>query len=600
MHRCVTTVATVSLVLGWTVPGSAQSDAERSWGQWRGPEATGVGRHADPPLTWSETEHIAWKVEVPGRGSASPIVWGDKVFLLTAVPIDGPATSAATGCTSPQPPPGRRAGRGGRRGRRGPQAIPMHRFMVMAFDRETGAVVWERVAREEVPHEGYQQPNGTYASGSAVTDGERLYAFFGSWGLYAYDMDGELQWEVDLGTRLMRNAFGEGSTPALHGDTLVVTWDHIGGQSFVAAIDTRTGDERWRSNRDEIDTWATPLIVEHEGRAQVITPAMDQVYSYDLETGETIWRSRGTTMNAIPSPVHAGGIVYVTSGYRGSNLQAIRLADARGDIADTGAIVWQLDRDTPYVPSPLLYDEALYHPQEQRRHPVGLRPGHRRPALRAPAVWRAFPMSSPPRSAPPDGSTSPAATARRWSSGTAGATRCSPRTRSTTGSTPHPHSSTTNSICAAAAISTRLRKSSGLMATPRGMRSCTASGPSRRRRRSCWPGSSAMLPASGRDCRVSTTWKWRRIAWVTVSTACRSTGPRSSRNPDTHSIRGSPPADIRICGGLPSIRGWQVSGRPTMTWPAGALPDTIRAVIRGHVASGLTKSAGNSLEGIRP
>ena len=359
MHRCVTTVATVSLVLGWTVPGSAQSDAERSWGQWRGPEATGVGRHADPPLTWSETEHIAWKVEVPGRGSASPIVWGDKVFLLTAVPIDGPATSAATD-TSPQPPPGRRAGRGGRRGRRGPQAIPMHRFMVMAFDRETGAVVWERVAREEVPHEGYQQPNGTYASGSAVTDGERLYAFFGSWGLYAYDMDGELQWEVDLGTRLMRNAFGEGSTPALHGDTLVVTWDHIGGQSFVAAIDTRTGDERWRSNRDEIDTWATPLIVEHEGRAQVITPAMDQVYSYDLETGETVWRSRGTTMNAIPSPVHAGGIVYVTSGYRGSNLQAIRLADARGDIADTGAIVWQLDRDTPYVPSPLLYDEALY------------------------------------------------------------------------------------------------------------------------------------------------------------------------------------------------------------------------------------------------
>ena len=235
-----------------------------------------------------------------------------------------------------------------------------HRFMVLAFDRETGDIVWERVAREALPHEGHQLPNGTYASGSAVTDGERIYAFFGSWGLYAYDLDGELLWEVDLGTRYMRNAFGEGTTPALYGDTLVVTWDHIGGQSFVAALDARTGEERWRSNREEIDTWATPLVVEHDGRAQVVTPAMDQVYSYDLETGETVWRSRGTTMNAIPSPVHADGMVYVTSGYRGNNLQAIRLADARGDIAGTDAIVWQLDRDTPYVPSPLLYDDALY------------------------------------------------------------------------------------------------------------------------------------------------------------------------------------------------------------------------------------------------
>ena len=349
MPRYLRTVATLSLMLGWTLPVGAQpAGAERYWGQWRGPEATGVARHADPPLTWSETEHVAWKVEVPGRGSASPIVWGDKVFLLTAVPVGDPVPAAA-------PDPAARP-----RGRRGAQEMRRQQFLILAFDRGTGAVLWRRVAREALPHEGYQQPNGSYAAGSAVTDGERLYAFFGSWGLYAYDLDGELLWEADLGTRLMRNAFGEGTTPALHGDTLVVAWDHIGGQSFVAALDARTGEERWRANRDEIDTWATPLIVEHDGRAQVITPAMNQVYAYDLETGETVWRSRGTTMNAIPSPVHAGGLVYVTSGYRGNNLQAIRLADARGDIADTGAIVWQLDRDTPYVPSPLLYDDALY------------------------------------------------------------------------------------------------------------------------------------------------------------------------------------------------------------------------------------------------
>ena len=368
--RVVTAAAALCLALGIVPPAGAQStDAERYWGQWRGPEANGVARHADPPLDWSETEHVAWKVEVPGRGSASPIVWGDKVFLLTAVPVAEPVPLAAPRVSQRQTRPERRERRGGRVGRsgrggrgrpRGAQQVQAQRFMVIAFHRETGDVAWERVAREALPHEGYQQPNGSYAAGSAVTDGERLYAFFGSWGLYAYDLDGELLWEVDLGDRFMRNAFGEGTTPALYGDTLVVTWDHIGGQSFVAAIDARTGEERWRSNRDEIDTWATPLVVEHGGRAQVVTPAMNQVYSYDLETGETVWRSRGTTMNAIPSPVHADGLVYVTSGYRGNNLQAIRLADARGEIAGTGAIVWQLDRDTPYVPSPLLYDDALY------------------------------------------------------------------------------------------------------------------------------------------------------------------------------------------------------------------------------------------------
>ena len=353
--RCCMLAVVVTVLVAVPVVSQAQpADAEHFWGQWRGPDATGVAPHGDPPAEWSETKNIAWKVEIPGRGSASPVVWGDRVFLLTAVPVGEPVPVATT-------EPDEAGGADGRRGRRGgPRAFRSHQFTVMALDRATGEIVWQQVAREEVPHEGYQEANGTYASGSAVTDGERLFAFFGSWGLYAYDMDGRLQWEVDLGTRQMRNAFGEGTTPALHGDTLVVTWDHIGGQSFIVALDTRTGAERWRANRDEIDTWATPLVVEHDGRAQVIAPAMDRVYAYDLETGDVVWQSRGTTMNAIPSPVHADGIVYVMSGFRGSNLQAIRLADARGDIAETDAILWQLDRDTPYVPSPLLYDDALY------------------------------------------------------------------------------------------------------------------------------------------------------------------------------------------------------------------------------------------------
>ena len=352
----------ILLLLSVAWPVTAQPSADRFWGQWRGPQASGVAPLGDPPTEWSETTNVAWKVDVPGRGSASPIVWGDKVFLLTAVPVGGPDSGAATDSGVRSSQSGRRAsGRGRRGGRaRGQQSLVRQRFTVMAFDRTTGEVVWEQVARDEVPHEGYQQPNGSYAAGSAATDGEYLFAFFGSWGLYAYDLDGRLQWEVDLGTRSMRNGFGEGTTPTVHCETLVVTWDHIGGQSFIVALDKRTGDERWRVNRDEIDTWATPLVVQHAGRAQVVAPAMDHVSSYDLETGEVVWQSRGTTMNAIPSPVHADGIVYVTSGYRGSNLQAIRLADAHGDITGTDALVWQLERDTPYVPSPLLYGDALY------------------------------------------------------------------------------------------------------------------------------------------------------------------------------------------------------------------------------------------------
>jgi outer membrane protein assembly factor BamB len=172
-------------------------------------------------------------------------------------------------------------------------------------------------------------------------------------------MSGTPVWQKDLGDKRMRNEFGEGSTPALHGNTLVVIWDHQ-GESFIVALDKQTGAERWRVARDEIDTWATPLVVEHEGRAQVVANGMNKVRSYDLETGRLVWEAPGTTMNPIPTPVTADGMVFVTSGFRGNNLKAIRLAGARGDLTGSPAITWSLDRDTPYVPSPLLYDGVLY------------------------------------------------------------------------------------------------------------------------------------------------------------------------------------------------------------------------------------------------
>lgn len=323
----------LGLVLALTAsPGAQQTPG---WPEWRGPNGTGVAPGAKPPVEWSEDKNVRWKVEIPGRGSASPIVWQDRVYVLTAVPAEGdPAARPAT-------------------------VKGNNRYVVMALDRKTGKTVWERTAREEAPHEGTHNQFGTYASSSAVTDGQVLIASFESRGIYAYDLSGKKLWEVDLGDKTMRNEFGEGSTPALHGDTVVIVWDHQ-GESFIVALDKSTGKERWRANRDEIDSWATPLIVEIDGGAQVITSGMRRVRSYDLATGKIVWEMAGLTMNPIPSPVYADGVVYLMSGFRGNSLKAVRLADAKGDITDTSAVLWTFDRDTPYVPSPLLYDGTLY------------------------------------------------------------------------------------------------------------------------------------------------------------------------------------------------------------------------------------------------
>ena len=215
----------IALLVQWA---SAQGVSDpRYWGQWRGPEANGVSRTANPPLEWSETQNIRWKIEIPGRGVGSPVVWEDRVFLTTAIPngVDIAASHEARG---------------------GLPSRGVHRFVVMAVARDDGSIVWEQTVREEEPHEAAHTDNGTWASNSVVTDGEHLFAYFESRGLYAFDMDGNLQWEIDLGDKAMRSQFGEGSTPALYGDRLVIVWDHIGGQSFVVTLDKNTGEEIWR------------------------------------------------------------------------------------------------------------------------------------------------------------------------------------------------------------------------------------------------------------------------------------------------------------------------------------------------------------------
>lgn len=323
---------------------AATASADPNWPRWRGPRMNGVAPDADPPIEWSETNNVVWKVRLPGQGSSTPILWGDRLYVLTAVRVDG--------LEPPLPPHARGADD------KPPGVESAQEFRVLAIDRAAGKTIWERTAGKATPHEGKQE-NNSYASASALTDGEHLFAYFGSWGLYCYDLAGGLKWQKDLGDMTTRGGFGEGASPALHGDTLVVNWDHE-GRSFVVALEKATGKELWRRDREEVSSWGTPLVVEVSGRAQVITTGTNKVRSYDLESGEVIWEGPGLTLNAIPSPLESEGVVYVTSGFRGSAAYAVRLADAKGDIESSSAILWRRDRDTPYVPSPLLYDGVFY------------------------------------------------------------------------------------------------------------------------------------------------------------------------------------------------------------------------------------------------
>lgn len=337
-----------------------------NWHQWRGPSADGIAYHANPPLNWDENTNIQWKVEIPGSGSSTPIVWGDRLYLTTAIdtgrrPESKPPVAAEASDERGERPrgqqPGRRGGGGGGGMFGGTRPDTIFQFVVLCLDRQSGEVVWQQIATEAVPHEGHHRDHG-YASGSATTDGNSLYVSFGSRGIYCYDLEGNLRWSRDLGRMRTRAAFGEGTSPVVYGDSLIVNWDHE-DDSFIVCLDTATGQDKWRVNRDEVTTWTTPLVIEHAGVTQVIVNGANRTRSYNLASGELIWACGGQTGNPIPSLVAANGVVYCMTGFRGHALKAIPL-DAKGDITDTDQVVWERDRGTPYVPSPLLYDGLLY------------------------------------------------------------------------------------------------------------------------------------------------------------------------------------------------------------------------------------------------
>lgn len=336
------TIPQFILIAGLTGATIASAkEAHNHWPQWRGPLANGVSPTANPPLEWSETNNIRWKVSLPGSGSSTPIIWGDRVFVLTAI------KSAST--TEPTP--------GNRGGSQDETPKDNYQFVTLCLDRRSGQTIWQRTSVEAVPHEGHHRDHG-YASASPVTDGEFVYAYFGSRGLYCYDVAGQLKWSKDLGDMRTRNAFGEGSSPTLHEDLIIVNWDDEQNNDFMVALDKRTGEQRWRTPRNDATTWSTPVVVLPEGKPQVVVNGTT-TRAYDLHSGAELWSCGGQTANPIPSVVSDNNILIAMSGFRGSAIRAIKLG-ATGKLDDTESVLWKHNKSTPYVPSPLLTGGLLY------------------------------------------------------------------------------------------------------------------------------------------------------------------------------------------------------------------------------------------------
>lgn len=352
----------ISLTAVVLAVGSASSDPAH-WPQWRGPFFNGVARTA-APVEFSDTKNIKWKIAIPGRGFSTPVIWGDRIFLTTAVPT-GKGAQPAPPPEQPQNPAqgpaqnpgGRGQGRGGPGG--GSGAGEEQKLVVMCLDKKTGKTIWERVARVATPHEGYHRQYGSFASNAPVTDGRYLYASFGSRGIYCYDLNGKLIWEKDLGVQMqIRLQFGEGAAPALYGNLLIHPFDHEGG-SFLVALDKSNGKEVWRATRDEMSAWSTPLIADLKGKKQVIISATKKVRAYDPDDGKLIWECAGLGSNVIPHPAQHNDTVLVMSGHRDPKLMAIRLG-REGDLTSSDAVLWSQTRGMSYTASPVLQDNKFY------------------------------------------------------------------------------------------------------------------------------------------------------------------------------------------------------------------------------------------------
>ena len=320
-----------------------------NWPQFRGPGGLGVSGETGIPTTWSETENVLWKTEIEGVGHSSPVVWGDTIFLTTA--IEGEVIPEADAPIHHI----------GGQVFKHPQSVGAdrsHALKVLAVDRNSGEILWSDLVYEGRVYDNIHQA-ASYASPTAITDGELVYFYFGSQGLYAYDFAGERVWSTSLGD-IGSYGVGIGTSPVLFEDLLIIQVDEDEGErSFITARNKITGEEVWRESRPVEASWATPLLIEDaSGRPQLLTTGIQFLISYDPATGDELWRLPGLRNNAIHAPLWDGEHVYMTAGYPRSIIKAIRLGeDADGPTAE---IAWEYRKGAAYVSSNLVYGGYLY------------------------------------------------------------------------------------------------------------------------------------------------------------------------------------------------------------------------------------------------
>ncbi|HJS58048.1 MAG TPA: PQQ-binding-like beta-propeller repeat protein [Vicinamibacteria bacterium] len=335
----------LALLLG--APLAARERAiETRWPGWRG-HGQGVVPDATIPLEWSETKNILWKTPIAGRGLSSPIVWDSQIFLTTA--IEGDVVPGVKPMRHVQPD--------GTEFRH-PEAVGddrRHKFALLSLDARTGRMLWQRVLWEGVPSDSRHR-KASFASPTPVTDGERVYAYFGTEGLYACDLQGRLVWTFDPGT-VASFSVGVGTSPVLYGELLILLADEDNGEkSYIAGLDRRTGKVVWRTPRNVELSWATPALVKGPDGDELLTAGNQANIAYDPKSGRELWRAQGLESNAIATPLVGDRVAVFSSGYP----TKISLAVRPGAGAGTKAILWRYDKGSAYVPSPVLYENHVY------------------------------------------------------------------------------------------------------------------------------------------------------------------------------------------------------------------------------------------------
>jgi len=358
MTRCIR-VASVATVLGFTAGLAAAPSAPKpgvDWPQFRGIKAQGIAEGFSLPATWNAAtgENVIWKTPVPGLGLSSPVVWGDTVFVSTA--ISGKADSGLKvglyGDITPV------------------QDDTVHEWRVYAIDKKTGAVKWQQTAYKGVPKIKRHMKN-SHANSTLVTDGTRVIAFFGSEGLYAYDMKGTPLWKKDLGVldagfyMVPEAQWETGSSPVLH-DGMVIVQADVQKGSFLAMFDAKDGREVWRVARTDVPTWSTPTIHQVSGQTQILVNGMRHVGAYDFKTGKEIWKLSGGGDIPVPTPVVSDGLVYITNAH-GTNSPVYAIKETasgdvtlKGDATSSDQVVWMAPRSGGYMCTPLIYRGLVY------------------------------------------------------------------------------------------------------------------------------------------------------------------------------------------------------------------------------------------------